>query len=173
MSTGEVYHSSYATLPDGKNDSRLSTEELIKGVPAGTGILIVAHPGHELRMHGWLQAVHPTTCVLTDGSGHSGQSRLASTSKVLEDVDAKIGALYGRLTDMQLYEAVLDLDHRLFIELASELSDALITEQVDYVVGDRAEGYNPGHDVCRLLIDAAIEAARQRHHKEIANFDFT
>jgi len=37
---------------------------------------------------------------------------------------------------------------------------------VDYVVGDAAEGYNPTHDVCRLLIDAAVDrVARVRGHR--------
>ena len=33
-------------------------------------VLVVAHPGHELRVHGWLELARPTVCILTDGSGH-------------------------------------------------------------------------------------------------------
>ena len=30
------------------------------------------------------------------------------------------------------------------------------------VVADSAEGYNPAHDVCRLVADAAVRTARWR-----------
>src|SRR6267142_6198654 len=44
--------------------------------------LVVAHPSHELRVHGWLQMCHPWVLVLTDGSGRTGEPRLLSTRKV-------------------------------------------------------------------------------------------
>lgn len=161
----------YSTLSEIEADRCQFIAASGKKIPSGNAALVIAHPGHELRMYGWLEAVHPMTFVLTDGSGHTGHSRLASTSKVLQDTP--VGNIYGRLTDAELYEAVLDLDHRLFIGLAKELSGAFVGTQIDYVVGDRAEGYNPGHDVCRLLISTAVKAAHKTHHREIANFDFT
>jgi hypothetical protein len=51
--------------------------------------LVVAHPGHELRVHHWLELTRPFVIVLTDGSGHSGQSRLASTTRVLAAAGAR------------------------------------------------------------------------------------
>src|SRR4051794_29308473 len=52
-------------------------------LPRGRAALVVAHPGHELRVHGWIEAVRPLVHVLTDGSGSSGRSRLESTRRVL------------------------------------------------------------------------------------------
>jgi hypothetical protein len=49
----------------------------------GESALIIAHPGHEIRVHGWLERAKPVVYVLTDGSGRSGQSRLASTARLL------------------------------------------------------------------------------------------
>src|SRR5256885_1892784 len=46
--------------------------------------VVVAHPGHELRVHGFLCAFRPLLLVLTDGSGRGGASRLPSTSALLE-----------------------------------------------------------------------------------------
>ena len=40
--------------------------------------LVVAHPGHELRVYGWLALRKPDVYILTDGSGHTGNSRLDS-----------------------------------------------------------------------------------------------
>jgi hypothetical protein len=42
--------------------------------------LIVGHPGHELRVDGWLTQTPPVVHVLTDGSGDRGASRIDSTS---------------------------------------------------------------------------------------------
>src|SRR5262249_34481437 len=42
-----------------------------------------AHPGHEVRLHGWLEMVRPEVFILTDGSGATGQSRLNATTTLL------------------------------------------------------------------------------------------
>ena|SRR5437868_4967399 len=76
---------------------------------------------------------HPYVCILTDGSGRSGQSRLSSSSKVLARVGATQGAIYGRLTDREVYSAILDGNSDLFAGLVEELAHAFITEKVDYV----------------------------------------
>ena len=70
--------------------------------------LVVAHPSHELRVHGWLQTTRPCIFVLTDGSGRAGEPRLHSTTKVLSDVGARPGSVYGRSRDVDVYEALLD-----------------------------------------------------------------
>jgi hypothetical protein len=107
--------------------------------------------------------------VLTDGSGHGDASRLASTTAVLERVGATPGPIYGQLTDRDLYQAVLDRDTELFRSLADELAATLERERIEVLVGDAVEGFNPGHDVCRLLLNAAIERLGPRAP---ANFEF-
>lgn len=134
--------------------------------------LVVAHPSHELRVHGWLQRVRPHVFVLTDGSGRYGQKRLASTTRVLNEVGAQPGSIYGRITDLELYEAILSQNFDLFISLSDKLADSLLTEQIEYVVGDAAEGYSSAHDVCRLLINAAVRMIGLKHRRHIQNFDF-
>ena len=105
--------------------------------------LLIAHPGHELCVYGWLETVRPRVFVLTDGSGRSATSRLNSTSKILSVVGATAGSIYGRFTDRAAYAAILDREFDLFIRLASELAEALIAKRIDYVAGDAAEGYTP------------------------------
>jgi len=65
----------------------------------------------------------------------------------------------------------MDRDADLFIRLAQQLAKALMDQRIDYVVGDATEGYNPAHDVCRLIIDAAIAIASRLQDRPIANFD--
>jgi hypothetical protein len=135
--------------------------------------LVVAHPGHELMVHGWLESARPRVFVLTDGSGHSNESRLSSTTKILDQAGAVQGGIYGRLTDAAAYKAILSREFDLFIGFARELTAAFVNEQIDFVAGDALEGYNPMHDVCRLIINAAVAVARRVHGREIANFEFT
>ena len=139
---------------------------------SGRAALVVAHPSHELRIHGWLEQTRPYVCVLTDGGGRSGEPRLARTSDVLDRAGATQGAIYGRLTDLEVYAAILNGEAELFAGLVEELCEAFVAEKIDYVVGDAAEGYSVAHDICRTMIDAAVELAEYRHGHRIANFDF-
>ncbi|HEU4766407.1 MAG TPA: hypothetical protein VFS77_03505 [Pyrinomonadaceae bacterium] len=134
--------------------------------------LVVAHPSHELRMYGWLEQTRPYVCVLTDGAGRSGEPRLDRTSEVLSRVGAKQGAIFGRLTDLQVYAAILDGDSELFSGIVEELARAFVEERVDYVAGDAAEGYSVTHDICRIMIGAAVEMAAREYGHRIRNFDF-
>jgi len=131
--------------------------------------LVVAHPGHELRVHRWLERTRPVVFVLTDGSGNHGVSRLTSTTALLGNAGATAGSIYGRLSDRELYRAILGGDLGLFTALADELACGLA--DVDLVAGDAVEGYNPGHDVCRLLLNAAV-LRLEAEGRRIANFDF-
>src|SRR6476646_5399321 len=107
--------------------------------------LVVAHPGHELRVHRWVELARPVVYVLTDGSGHTGRSRLAATSELLARAGARPGPLYGRLADRELYRALLAGDLELFAGLAEELAESLLREEIGIVAGDAVEGFNPGH----------------------------
>jgi hypothetical protein len=134
--------------------------------------LVVAHPGHELLVQGWLETARPRVCVLTDGSGHSGRSRLPSTSRVLDPAGARPGCVYGRFTDSALYAALLRRDVGLFRGLAEELADAFVRDDIAAVAGDAWEGYNPAHDVCRLLVNAAVKRVRARTGRALRNYAF-
>jgi len=139
--------------------------------PRGRAALVIAHPGHELRIHHWLERNRPLVFVLTDGSGHTGISRLASTTAVLERAGAVPGPVYGRLSDRALYRALLDGDVDLFASLANELASALADAGIDTLAGDAAEGFNPSHDVCRLLINAAAGRLADKG-RIVGNFEF-
>jgi len=120
--------------------------------------LVIAHPGHELRVFSWLRLARPCVFVLTDGSGRSGASRLHQTTNILKDAGARPGSIYGRFTDGEIYAAILNHETWCFADLAVELAAALRDEQIDYVVSDAVEGYNPAHDICHSITSAAVES---------------
>jgi len=134
--------------------------------------LVIAHPGHELRVYGWLEVARPVVCILTDGSGSSGLSRLHRSHSIITQVGSRPGGIWGRFTDAAVYTAILESNADLFCRLVDELAAELNQHPVDYVVGDASEGYNPVHDLCRLIINAAVRACWLRSNRAIANFDF-
>jgi AcrR family transcriptional regulator len=134
--------------------------------------MIIAHPGHELRVHHWLETAKPATLVLTDGSGRTMKSRLDSTTKILQAAGATAGPVYGRFTDAEIYQAMLAGKQEIFLALLEEMADWLVSGRIDYLAGDALEGYNTSHEVCRFLTGAACELATRRSGRTIQNFDF-
>lgn len=148
---------------------RTDSEPLLR--PAATA-LVVAHPGHELRLHGWLERTRPEVFVLTDGSGNGGRSRLGSTRAVLEEAGARPGDIFGCFTDRELYTAILKGDTARFRTLATTLADRFVRGRIEYVVTDAAEGYNSGHDVCRILVEEAAALATAWGARPVKVFDY-
>jgi hypothetical protein len=138
----------------------------------GAGALVIAHPGHELRVHGWLEQAQPIVFVLTDGSGRSGRPRLDSTTQLLRRVGAAPGSLYGRFSDGAVYAALVNGDIPFFLRIVGELTQAFLQKEIAYAVADAAEGFNPSHDVCRLLVDAAAARAGGVRGWPLTCFDF-
>jgi len=134
--------------------------------------LVVGHPGHELRVDAWLALAKPLTFVITDGSGTTGTGRIASTGAILRDAGGSCGSVFGALTDRAAYDAILARDVALFGDLSTAISLELVAHGITSVSGDGWEGYNPVHDVCRLVIDAAVALASQRSGRAIANWSF-
>jgi hypothetical protein len=151
-------------FPDVQIAETLVPSPLVNGtsLTAGPALLVVGHPGHELMVHGWLEAARPLVMVLTDGSGHTGVSRLPSTAALLGRAGVTPGTIFGRFTDVLLYRTLLERHTEVFVDLAEELADAICQHEIAVVAGDDAEGFNPTHDVCRLIIDAAVSTARRR-----------
>ncbi len=125
----------------------------------GEAHILVAHPGHELLLHGWICRTKPVVHVLTDGSGHSAAARLDATAELLRDAWARAGAIFGRLSDREAYAMILERNTALLFSIVAELAAAMEAQRPAMVVGDAAEGYNPVHDLCRLMAGAAIALA--------------
>jgi hypothetical protein len=121
--------------------------------------LIVGHPGHELRVWKWMRTVAPIVGVMTDGSGHGADSRLELSRAEFGRAAARVSSWFGVATDAQIYQAILEHDVQFFVRLSDALATLLVDEAIDCVAGDATEGYNPTHDVCRLIIDRAVRMA--------------
>jgi hypothetical protein len=114
----------------------------------------------------------PAVFVLTDGSGNHGKSRLASTTRILEELQATPGGVYGCMTDKQVYLGILENDVELFATIVEDIASALVENNTEVVAGDSIEGYNPTHDLCRVIIDCAVRLAACKTGRPVRNFTF-
>ena len=134
--------------------------------------IVVAHPGHELMIHHWMELKTPSYYCVTDGSGGDDQPRIDSTSRLLHGLGAAQGAIYGRYSDKQVYRFLLEGCVDIFLALRDELAESLIDTGVAYIAGDAMEGFNPVHDLCRGLIDGAVARIRTLTGRELQNYEF-
>jgi hypothetical protein len=135
-------------------------------VASHKSLLLVAHPGHELLIHGWLTRSRPRVCALTDGSGNTARSRVDESAAVLDAVKATRGSIFGRHTDREMYAAILAADVELIEGLVNEIAGEITANGIDTVVSDAMEGFNPVHDLCRLIAGAACSRVGEVAHYE-------
>ncbi|WP_143021631.1 hypothetical protein [Nitrosospira sp. Nsp18] len=132
----------------------------MKSTPEGRSLLVIGHPGHELRVYGWIGQARPIVCILTDGSGSDGTPRLDKTLEILHESGAEIGPLCGELSDREIYEKILRHEYDPFDILCERLARLITARDIDLVVSDAIEGYNPVHDLCEALVRTGVGIAR-------------
>lgn len=137
-------------------------------------ILIIAHPGHELRLFHWMELYRPTVFVLTDGSGSGSASRIEYTRRTLETAGAKAGAVFGQVSDRDWYSAIINRDSSLLIAAAEQIFRAASQDVPSLIVTDPVEGYNPMHDLC-AGVAAAVQAllAGRNGRPELGTYELT
>jgi hypothetical protein len=133
--------------------------------------LVIAHPGHELRLHHWLETARPRVFVLTDGSG-SGRSRIGSTLEVLEATGCSAGSIMGALTDHQVYRMLLEGEVGPVLAMTRDLADRFVEHGTRAVVADACEWYNPTHDLCSAMASLAAERAALVTGRRIAGYEY-
>lgn len=123
-------------------------------------------------VHGWVTESRPRVAILTDGSGRAGESRLQSSEQIVGEARGDRGPLWGLLSDQAFYRHVLEGNVNFFTNLATRICGELVAVKPPFVAGDAREGINSTHDLCRMVIDAAVRLAR-RQGVIVGNFAFT
>ena len=134
--------------------------------------LVLGHPGHELRVFGWMSYHRPRVYVITDGSGRTATSRLSSTARVLADLRAETDAMCGLASDAEMYELIMDGNIAWFLAVLDRMVESFVDNGTDLVAGDAMEGFNPTHDLCRVIVNGAVVAASRLTGRTIANYEF-
>lgn len=130
--------------------------------------LVVGHPGHELRAFHFCERTRPSLAVLTDGSGSHGIPRISETRQLAEELGMSPAAVFGVLTDRDAYALLQAGDVKLLTQVVDTLARGFLSDRITAVLTDAAEGYNPVHDLCRVLTEAAV----RRCGRPIELFEF-
>src|ERR1700730_7942676 len=88
--------------------------------------LVVAHPGHELRVVGWYELARPRLFLLTEGSRSGDQGRIVCALACANQTGVQLGSPFGRFRDREIYAAILAGDQTPFIRWTADLADALV-----------------------------------------------
>src|SRR6266404_3972148 len=120
-------------------------------------VLIVAHPGHELRLFDWMERERPLVYILSDGSGGAQGSRLDYSVAAIRAAGATVIEGSGQRSDRQWYAAILAGDIPAFMQTADAITAAALTMHAPLVVSDAADGYNPLHDLCQAIAGAVVQ----------------
>lgn len=164
----------------------------------GNYALCIAHPGHELRLHGFLEQACPFVFILTDGSHRTGHDMIMDSIRVIDkatkygkkitigflksEASKKIFKLRNRnapegeqhLKDSQIYSEILN-QYTGILEffILDTMVKNLIRYNIDYLVSDSSEGTNICHEIMSIMSDIAIKKVKKQTGKEIIKYDFT
>jgi len=117
-------------------------------------VLVIAHPGHELRLFAWMERERPLIFILSDGSGGAQSSRLDYSVAAIRGAGATLIEGSGQRSDREWYAAILAGDISAFTQVADAITAAALTMHAPLVVSDAADGYNPLHDLCQAIAGA-------------------
>jgi hypothetical protein len=129
--------------------------------------LIIAHPGHEVRVFGWYEQARPHVFLLASGSRSGDQGRLSLSHRLAAMTGATPGSLFGDYLDRQIYAAVLARDATPFAEWTNALTDALAALAPHLLVTDGWQMYNVMHDLVHIMARVAARRAAERLKRPI------
>lgn len=157
----------------------------MKNIPSGRGALSIAHAGHELRLHRFIEIVKPYIFVMSEGEKIGGRdSRMKYSFRHLNDtVDEKdfmgIQTIqiaenkFQYINDLQIHDEILLGRTGFFGMYISMMIDRMKEKKVDYIVCDASESTDSIHEMCRIATDIAIKYIHKTTGKEIFNYEYS
>jgi hypothetical protein len=136
--------------------------------------LFVAHPGHELRLHGWMSREKPICMVLTTGSrSGSDIARSQASANVISSVGGRCSELFGSVLDRDLYNFILAGDASPFQQWKDRLIETLVSNRIERLVIDGWQLYSASHDLAHVIGRLAAKEASRRlaHTIEILQYE--
>lgn len=120
-------------------------------------LLVLAHPGHEVGLYGFLGRYRPPVMAWTDGSGRRRWPRAESSRSVVQSAGAETVEPFGLVPDSILYRAMVEHDAEPFVEWFEIVEKRMRESQITDVITEAAEGFNPIADALRWIVSAAAE----------------
>ena len=133
-------------------------------------LLFIGHPGHELLAYKFLIEFRPSVIFLTTGSGNKDQPRIQGSIDLLTSLGLNVFKPFEPFTDKEIYDLIMRGDFERCSSVKEDLKEFVRENNIQRIVGDALEGFNPSHDLCRYLINSLVDDLSDEH--PIASFDF-
>lgn len=135
--------------------------------------LVVAHPGHELRLATWVERTRPVVFIVAKGarSGRS-EARIQASRALVQALGATPSEPFGIAFDIELYNWIMQGDVAAFAGVADDLREAFLAEGIATVVTDSWQNYNPVHDLTHALARVAAAEASRVSGRDIQVLDY-
>lgn len=123
----------------------------------------MAHPGHELRLHGWVSREKPICMILTTGSrSGSDIARLQASVDVIQNAGGRCSDRFETVLDRDLYNCILAGDASPLRRRKEILADILVTNRTERLVIDGWQLYSASHDLAHVVGRLAADEASRR-----------
>lgn len=159
---------------------------------SGNYALCIAHPGHEIRLHGFIEKTKPYIFVLADQGEPSRMIRLSNyLGFIFKNTKNKRDAFYVieqkpddkkpdpekelktyYLTDLNIQNELHKGNIDFFKYYVKQTANRFVQNKIDHVVVDSIENMDATHDINRALIDAAVALVKKKKGKQINIFEF-
>jgi hypothetical protein len=137
-----------------------------------SSVLVIAHPGHELVVHHWLETERPVVYALTDGSGGNGRDRATRSRLIVEKTGSRVGGGFGLRSDRTWYAAILACDASPFFDAALTIANDMPAD-ADVVACDAVEHFNPMHDLTAAVAERVARLAAHRWGHPVRTLSFS
>ena len=165
-------------------------------LPKGNYALSIAHPGHELRLHGFIEQAKPFTFLLADGSGKDIPSLFTNAqdciyNAMMNDLNLSPKELASEkwmrilylsqkvedspnqyIKEEEIINEILEQRTGFFIFYINFLATNFIKWNIDYIVSDPREGYNVLHDICSIVTNLAVKLVKKVKDKKIIQYQY-
>jgi hypothetical protein len=122
--------------------------------------MVFAHPGHELTVAGMLLRYQPHLLFLTRADAGQDQGREQLARYGLDQMGLAGKATFLRIAEAEVFRALINGDWAFFQTLRNHILEWLVNVRPALVFGDAFEFYNVNHDLCRVLLDSAVQEYR-------------
>lgn len=162
----------------------------MKSLPAGNFALSIAHPGHEIRLHGFIEQTKPFIFILADQGDPSQMKAMSNylgfiykNTKVLKRDGFYIikhlpenGVVDPEknyyLKDIEVQTAIHENNMPLFEYYTKKMANIFIGNDINYVIVDSSEELDAAHDLNRAMTDAAVKLVKKVKNHDIEVYEF-
>lgn len=168
----------------------------MKNLPAGNYALSIAHAGHEVRLHGFLEIAKPYVFLLTDGSERTGHDMMMESIRVIDTavkqdkrlkidpkdegwkrawmiIQADRDPEQKHIKSPQIYAQILSQNTGFFEYYINFIASNLIRRNINYIVSDAIENKDCVQHMCRIMTDIALGFIVKNTGKQILQYDYS